>query len=199
VKIATFPMARRMLLAGVLAAAVARAAIPDPGDEILIPPTSVPKSRVMTPEYRILMTRSVFSRDHNRARVVPRDLTATTLPAGSDPALSAAAASAAEANFVLKGVAIEDGLPTAFFEQTADQLTVRVRAGQNVSHGQISAITLDGINYQTAAKLSHVVIGQTLDGGLPTGVPTTQPSSDSLKPAAEHPAGDKPSWWRHPK
>ena len=67
---------------------------------------------------------------------------------------------------MLKGVTIEDGLPTAFFEQSLDQQTVRVRAGQAVSHGQISAITLDGINYLTGGKSSHVTIGQTLDGGL---------------------------------
>ena len=177
-----------------LAAAATFAAVPDPGDDSLPPATAVPKSRPMSPDYRILTLRSVFSRDHNRPRVVPRDLTATTLPASNDPA-----ASGAEANFVLKGVAIEDGFPTAFFEMSLDQQTVRVRAGQAVSHGQISAITLDGINYQSGGKLSHVVIGQTLDGGMPTASATTQPSNDSLRPAGEHPAGDKPSWWRHSK
>jgi hypothetical protein len=183
-----FPL---MLLAGAASLAVVVAP-----DDDMRPTTPVPQSRPMSVDYRVLLSRSVFSRDHNRPRIVARDVP-TTQSASANPDLTGAAASEAEANFVLKGVAIEDGLPTAFFEQSLDQQTVRVRAGQPVSHGQISAITLDGINYLTGGKLSHVTIGQTLDGGLAT--PTTQPSTDSAKPVAEHPAGDKPSWWRRSK
>jgi len=178
-----------------LAGAASFAAIRAPDDDMRPTAAPVPQSRPMSGDYRVLLARSVFSRDHNRPRLVARDVSATQ--SASIPDLTGASASEAEANFVLKGVTIEDGLPTAFFEQSLDQQTVRVRAGQSVSHGQISAITLDGINYLTGGKSSHVTIGQTLDGGL--AAPTTQPSNDSAKPVGEHPAGEKPSWWRRSK
>jgi hypothetical protein len=189
----------RGALAVLCGAAASLAAIIVPGDESRPPAAPVPQSRPMSGDYRVLLSRSVFSRDHNRPRLAARDV-ATTQAVSAIPDLTGPAAAEAEANFVLKGVAIEDGLPTAFFEQSLDQQTVRVRAGQAVSHGQISAITLDGINYLAAGKLSHVVIGQTLDGGLATTTTaTTQPSTASATPAAEHPAGEKPSWWRKRK
>jgi len=156
-------------------------------EELVSAPVADPAMRPMTETYRIVLSRSIFSKDH-RPAVAKVLSVATTRP---DVASSA---SGPEASFVLNGVAIEDDVVTAFFEQTADHQIVRTRTGESIARGVINAITLDGVDYVVDGKSSHVSIGQSLDGG--TAVIVSSPSSAAPSAPAEHPAGEKPSWWR---
>jgi hypothetical protein len=172
--------ARNKALALLLAASVAgaatvrRSSAPPP-----MPPGTTGSS------YNVLLTRSIFSKDHNRPAVVKT--APTTRPEVSS-------ASLADANFLLNGVAIEDDVVTAFFEQTADHTVVRARTGETIARGVIGAVTLDGVDYVVDGKPTHVGIGQSLDGGTPVVSNASPGASASVPP--EHPAGEKPSWWR---
>lgn len=164
------------------------------------PAAPPPPSRPMAEPYHILLVRSIFSRDHNRAAPLIRTYaTPTTQSVALDPSSAAAqlAAAQAEANFLLKGVSVEDGVPGAFFEQTSAGQLFRVRAGEPISHGKLVNITLDGVDYSNGVTVNRIAIGQALDGG--SAAPTTQPSTAMTATVTEHPAGDKPSWWRRSK
>ena len=158
----------------------------------------------MSEPYRILLTRSVFARDHRGVPLVSPVVVRPpeTREAPRDPGPPPSDPETAEANFVLTGVAIEDetGWYTAFFEQTATQRLLRVHLGEFISHGQVIGISLDGVDYAGRGRPIHVTIGQALSGGMV--VASTQPTSS---PAGGTPsatggaAADKPSWWRKKK
>jgi hypothetical protein len=151
----------------------------------------------MSSAYKILLERSVFSRDNRPAPVVhPVPTTQATVVESASPGAEA------EANFVLTGVSFEDESPTAFFEQTSEKRFVRKHSGEPLSHGTVNAISLDGIEYAANGKSTHILIGQTLDGGVAvvtTSAPSTATTSSNTSASTEKPAGEKPSWWRKSK
>jgi hypothetical protein len=126
----------------------------------------VPTNPQLADRYKILTTRSLFSKDGVPATIkyVPPapPVAPATRPAPVAP--PPAANPLAESNFVLKGVGIEDDRVTAFFEQTSEKKMVSVRAGGTVSQGQVLAMSLNGVDYQSKDKTAHIVVGQSLDG-----------------------------------
>ena len=156
------------------------------GDEPRSAPVPEPQPRLLPDPYRVLLLRSIFSKDRSR----PEGSKASTTQD------SRAEISQAESNFVLKGVATVDDVTTAFFEQTSDKQLVRLRSGDRVSHGQLTAITLDGVDYAVDGKASHINIGQTLDGGVPVTAQAASGSSGNNAGSSEHLSGEKPKWWR---
>jgi hypothetical protein len=156
-----------LLAAGSMAATTAG------GDETrpaVVPPPA--PLRPMPDHYNVLLTRSIFSKDSRPAPAVHATAKIADGPSASAP----------EADYVLRGVGVADGQPTAFFELTSEHKIVLVHLGDPVLHGSISAGSLDGVDYVVGGKASHIIIGQSLDGGISVTAPTATVSS---APAAE--------------
>lgn len=178
----------RSALGGSLLLLAAGAGLAAVGDEPRPRPTQPPAVRPMSDDYRVLLMRSIFSRDHNRAVAVVRNSAPAAVFATTAPA-------AAETNFVLKGLAVEDGVYTAFFEQAPDATLLRVHLGDALSHGRVTRITLDGVDYAVTGLTTRVTIGQALDGGYAS-LAATRPATEPSRPDAPSTFGTKPSWWR---
>jgi hypothetical protein len=116
-------------------------------------------------DYHLIIDRNIFSRDRTRpsARTpyIPRP------SRGSDPEM------------ILCGVAVQDGALIAFFEDDQTAATTKLGIGQRIRGGSIVGISLDGVDYQTAAGTRHVGIGQTLSGAVATLASTSAPSPAS--------------------
>jgi len=181
-----WPATASLLIVAAMGAALAIAA----SDETRPAPVAIPPSRPMSDLYRVLLVRSIFNRDHNRAAAV----VGRTPAAAVDPSASAAAQT--EAGLTLFGVSTEDGSPIAFFKNSLDQQIIRVHVGGALARGVISAITLDGVDYVAAGTRMHVNVEETLAGGqVVAAVPATEPAVKTGP--TERLGGEKPSWWRH--
>ena len=132
------------------------------------PPVLPPEQRPMANSYNVLLDRSIFSKDHNRPAAILHTAT-TTRP--SEVVVTS------ETNLVLRGVGVADGQATAFFEQVQEQKMMKVRLGEPLLNGLITASTLDGVDYVVGGKASHILIGQALDGGVAVVTPNSPPPS----------------------
>ena len=104
-----------------------------------------PKSDLTGP-YRILLNRSIFAANHMVLDQRPGQL------GGS------------EGQLALRGVSLDDGVYSAFIEDTISHSVLRVAAGQAIARGLIAEITLDALRYQREGSKTEVKIGQTLEG-----------------------------------
>lgn len=160
-----------LLLAATLATGLAAPALRLPralGEEKETRPEPPPVLKPMDNSYNVLLNFSIFARDHKPAPV--------TIPVATTHPNDSAVAVLSEANFILRGVAMADSRPTAFFEQTTDHQIVKIHLGDPLMHGIVTAGSLDGVDYVVNGKASHIMIGQALDGGMAL---TSAPSADS--------------------
>jgi hypothetical protein len=135
-------------------------------------PAAPPQVRPMDRSYDVLLTFSIFSRDHKPAPVV----FPTARPADPNAPL------APESGYVLRGVGMADDRPTAFFQTTYDQHVTAIHLGDPILHGVVSGGSLDGIDYVVNGKATHVKIGQSLEGGVAVATPTTAPADGAVTP-----------------
>ena len=152
----------------------------------------LPPPRPMGEPYRILLSRSIFSRDHNR----PSLSRWTGGGQGGGPASTQPASSplSAEAGLALKGVGFEDGSPAAFIEDGSSHQTRRLRLGDPAGKGRVTQITLDGIDLSTGGTVYHVLIGQLLDGSNRSAAWSTGPTTN---PAVANDRLERVNRWRH--
>jgi hypothetical protein len=96
---------------------------------------------------------------------------------------------------ILFGVADQDGALMAFFEDDQTGQTVKLQIGQRIRGGSIVGLSLDGVDYQTAAGIRRVGIGQTLSGATATPASTFPASGTSAttSPALGTSASSAPS------
>jgi len=69
-----------------------------------------------------------------------------------------------EGQLALRGVSLDDGVYSAFIEDTISHSVLRVVSGQAIARGLIAEITLDALRYQREGSKTEVKIGQTLEG-----------------------------------
>jgi hypothetical protein len=103
--------------------------------------------------YRLLVTRNIFMRDRSR-RVVSVPRTSYAAP----PQRSS------EDYVVLTGVAVREPVHVAFFEDSQAGRTIPVCIGQVLGRGVLTAITMDGIQYQSGGVTRMIGIGENLRG-----------------------------------
>ncbi|HET6251706.1 MAG TPA: hypothetical protein VFE47_28735 [Tepidisphaeraceae bacterium] len=133
-------------------------------------PVAAGASVTLAEPYKILLTRSIFSRDGRAQPIAYRRPTPVALPPTTTPSTQPAAAWVTpdpEAGYILRGVGMEDGVFSAFFEQTTENKGYVKHVGDTVARGKIMAMSLDGIDYELKNKVSRVIIGQALDGHMP--------------------------------
>jgi hypothetical protein len=70
-----------------------------------------------------------------------------------------------ESMLVFNGVARVNDQLAAFFEDTDSHDVVVRRVGDALAQGHITRITLDSIDYDAGGHVTHVGLGQSLDGG----------------------------------
>lgn len=115
-------------------------------------PTTGPVAFVVDPKpdltgaYRILLTRSIFAANHMVLDQRPGQLRGP------------------EGQLALRGLSLEDGVYSAFIEDTISHSVSRVASGQPIARGLIAEITLDALHYQRDGSKTEVKIGQTLEG-----------------------------------
>lgn len=115
-------------------------------------PTTRPVAFVVDPKpdltgtYRILLTRSIFAANHMVLDQRPGQL------------------GGPEGQLALRGLSLEDGVYSAFIEDTINHSVLRVAAGQAIARGLVAEITLDALHYQREGSKTEVKIGQTLEG-----------------------------------
>jgi hypothetical protein len=135
------------------------------------------------PEYTVLSNRTVFI----KTRIPPPPPVPSATVTDTLPIVPP------EATLVFNGVTNVDGVGYAIFEDTAAGKILGFKVGDTIASGKITAITLDGLDYEANGQTQRILLGQTLEGGdapdlatraTVTGGLTTQPSSGS---AAEDP------------
>jgi hypothetical protein len=136
------------------------------GTEIPAPPA----------EYGVLTNRTVFM----KTRIPPPPPVPSTQPVNTAPVARP------EATMVFNGVTNVDGVGYALFEDTAAGKVLGFRVGDAIASGKITAITLDGLEYESNGVTRRILLGQTLEGGeapdlasraTVSGGLTTQPST----------------------
>ncbi|HEX5241691.1 MAG TPA: hypothetical protein VFW23_00410 [Tepidisphaeraceae bacterium] len=100
----------------------------------------------LTGPYRILLNRSIFAANHMVLDQRPGQL------------------GGPEGQLALRGVSLEDGVYSAFIEDTINHSVLRVATGQAIARGLVAEITLDAVHYQREGSKTEVKIGQTLEG-----------------------------------
>lgn len=152
-------------------------------------------SRQMSPDYQVLLTRSIFTRDR---RPAPSAGAGSFQPPRSDNALPrfgpGGRGGSSTASFALRGVVDNDGKFTALVEDPGTHRTIALSIGDPIFRGRVVGITLDAIEYESNGRRSRVRIGQGLDSGEPiprgsgslsTTLPSTTQPFATTNPVAE--------------
>jgi hypothetical protein len=155
------------------------------------PATAAPVGPLLTPrqitrEFYPVLSRSIFIK--GRQEVIDsgsfsdhsRDSTPSTTYASTGPS-SAPAVWTPESTLVFNGASDTNGQIVAFIENTGLNTIGRFHVGDAVAQGKLSALTLDSLDYQVASHVTHVLLGQNLQG-LDMQVLTTQPVSSTTAP-----------------
>lgn len=140
-------------------------------------PVVVYSAKPMPAAFAVLTDRSIFY----KGREVPAPRTyfprtvgpATTNPTADAATIAAAAAAAAEQSLVFSGVTNVDNVIDAFIEDQNSSKVTMYRIGEPIARGKITNITLDDLTYQANGKITHVAVGENLQGVM---VQTTQPA-----------------------
>ena len=134
--------------------------------------------------YAVLQTRSIFIKGDQRVAGTngPRS-TGDNAQVGYFRTTQASA-------LIFNGVILVNDEPEALVEDTGSGTVVRVRAGDPISGGRVSAITFGDLSYEVAGRSKHVEIGQTLEGQAPS---SSSYSSGSSAAPTSMPAGGAPT------
>lgn len=161
--------------------------------EVTPPPQTQPSTRPaapaapappMPPNYLVLMARSIFAKGHP-GQAGPAG------PPGID-------ISTPEGRTALRGVALEDGTFTAFFEDLMSHQYTQAKQGMPVATGRVKKISLDGLDYDGGGSMRHVAVGQNLMGIIvpppppPAPPPGTGPPGQPGPPGPPGPGGPPP-------
>jgi hypothetical protein len=142
--------------------------------------------RQITREFYPVLSRSIFIK--GRQEVIDtggvsdrfRESSSTTTFASTGPT-SGPAVWTPESMLVFNGASDANGQIVAFIENTGLNTIARFHVGDAVAQGKVSALTLDSLDYQVGSHVTHVMLGQNLQG-LDMQVLTTQPVSSTTAP-----------------
>jgi hypothetical protein len=94
------------------------------------------------------------------------------------------AAWAPESILVFNGASDANGQIVAFIENSGLNTIAKYQVGDAVAQGKLSAITLDSLDYKVGSQVTHVLLGQNLQG-IDMQVLTTQPVSSTTSPTTQ--------------
>ena len=137
-------------------------------------------------QYSAMLSRSIFIK--GRQGVTDRHIDPNSLPPRGfntgfvNPPV--ASSSGTEAYLVLTGASDANGQLVAFIENTGMNQIARYHVGDLVGQGaagKVAAITLDSIDYAVGPRVTHVNLGQNLNG-QDVQIITTQPVAAGMTP-----------------
>ena len=105
-------------------------------------------ARPMPSEFRILMRRSIFSKEP----IAPFDEISTPESGGE------------AVDFVLRGITNDDGIFLAFVEDARTGQIQTLHTGDSLGHGRVAEISFGGVTYRSDSVTVIVCIGCTFDG-----------------------------------
>lgn len=107
--------------------------------------------------YKIILQRNIFSRQRG-PRIDPSQSRRMDAPPPPTP----------ESYHMLKGIVEENNVYIAFIENTQTGQMLKVREGDSVARGKVTAFNLDTIEYQFEDNKVTVALGNDLEGGKGT-------------------------------
>ena len=130
--------------------------------------------RAFSDKYSTIWLRNIFVRDRSR-------ITQGTTGSRERP-------SRPEQSYLLTGIVLVEPSETespvflAFIEDGRAGTTKRVKAGDFIVRGKVTQMTIDGLEYESDGRSTHIAIGMNFDGGSQIvraayGSPSTMPSS----------------------
>lgn len=140
--------------------------------------------RPMSGEFAVLLSRSIFVKGrqtvagYGSSRGGSESVFVVTTQQASSP----------EKNLVFNGVTLAGGRADALVEDMAAGKVSTVKVGDAIARGWVAAITLDSLDYESGGKMTHVLIGQDLEGMAgppPSSQPTTAPSGGGASDVLE--------------
>lgn len=124
----------------------------------------VPAPRPFPREYQVLLTRSIFAQNGHAADVP------------DDPAAPSARV---EDDYILRGVASQNGQMIAFVENPRKDRVFRLGKGDSVCRGKVAGVSFNGVEYEMGGAVTQVGIGYSFDGTRRQPLPaTTQADAD---------------------
>ncbi len=90
-----------------------------------------------------------------------------------------------ESYLVLRGLVREDDVFTAFIEDSRTGMVKRIRDGEAVGGGILSAAGLDSVSYRLGEKDARIEIGRTLEGEIPETAASSYYEDDYYYPTQE--------------
>ena len=129
--------------------------------------------------FRLLAERNMFLRDR---RSPPSQRPAPTAPA--------TVAAEPDRHIMLTGIAKHGSEYVAFLEDTRTGETIRVRVGEAAGKGKLTAITLDGVDYECGGTMARIEIGSSLAGSTPSLGKAERDPEDTSGPSRVAPPGD---------
>jgi len=161
------------VVAAVLVSAVAL--LPARGEE--------PKRPVAWERYQTLTNNNIFVKDRRPAR-------SSSVPSGA--ASPRREGSSTERAMVLTGIVRHDGEYIAFVEDTRTRATTRVRIGEALGAGRVTAMTLDALDYEKDGAPVRVEVGKNFEGGVVAALP---PSGSAGGDTTSGAAGASAAGW----
>lgn len=134
-------------------------------------------------DYDIILTRNIFSRTRQPARVREARQEEPRPVAMPNP----------ESYYILKGIAQEDDVFVAFVEDKRGGTVLRLRQGDSIARGSVAALNLDTLEYQIADQKVTVRLGSDLEGGYGAVTSADLMEWSQMAPAAAPPAAGSPA------
>jgi hypothetical protein len=151
---------------------------------LMMPPTPLAERLVaikpLASDYVVLKHRSIFihgeqTHDTDDARPATDSSTSVARP---------------QAVLIFNGVARVNDQLAAFFEDTDSHEVVIRHQGDALAQGRVTNITLDSIDYDAGGHVTHVALGQSLDGGNGTSLADQPTGSFSGNSGSSSGSGD---------
>jgi hypothetical protein len=151
------------------------------------PPRTVGAAKPLPRDFNLLVSRSVFVHGPQRIFEGPE------VPPTTQPGNSSFQPSRPERTLLFNGSTRTEGEWVAFIEDTVASRVLKLKVGEPIARGKVTAITLSSLNYDANGKSTLVAIGQNLDGesAAPSstqpslaGAPSTGPGGSQGGPGA---------------
>ena len=138
------------------------------------PPVDAPNA---WERYRVLSSRNIFSKTRGQPAAMQIKKSSESKVADGDKEKKDVSATRVELDFVLNGIVAKDGELTAFLENRKAGTLSTAKSGDPVAAGKLTAIMLDGVQYESNGTQTLVGIGKALDGSIPLPKADTPKSS----------------------
>jgi hypothetical protein len=141
---------------------------------------ATPQPRTYSRDFQVVLDRSIFIKGNKETPLVTDD---------PGPIIPRDFVAQAERSMVFNGVTAADAA-VAMVENLDTHEILKLRVGDNILRGKVTAISLDYLDYQVGGRVTRIEFGHTFSGGIPetilgaitspaaTGTTTTQPATN---------------------